>query len=301
VAEKSGIEWTDATWNPVTGCTKVSPGCKHCYAERLTERFGRQKFEDVILHPDRLDAPLHWRKPRRVFVNSMSDLFHEDVPFEYIDRVFAVMACAPSHTFQILTKRADRMQEYATALVNGKRMLGSASHENGGGLMDRLLIMSACGVKRGDSGKPPYRPFPNVWLGVSVENQEQADKRIPLLLQTPAAVRFLSVEPLLERISLAQWLPIWFDGCESQWRRATKDNPGSGVEHRKGIGWVIVGGESGPGARPCNVEWIRSIVRQCREAGVSCFVKQDSGPRPGMQGRIPDDLWIKEFPDAPRP
>jgi protein gp37 len=236
------IQWTDETWNPVTGCAKVSPGCAHCYAETVALRFwpsqyppvvfaGSEKggplyrprqFTDVMTHADRLDQPLRWRKPRRVFVNSMSDLFHEAVPFEFIKRVWDVTAAAPRHTFQILTKRPERMLAFARWMAGG----------------DDISIAE----------------WPrNVWLGVSVENQHFADERIPLLLQTPAAVRFLSCEPLLEGLDLAK--------------------------HRPGANqlWVIVGGESGAGARPCNVRWVRSIVRQCQQAGVPVFVKQLGG------------------------
>ena len=163
MASLSAIEWTDATWNPVTGCTKVSPGCKYCYAERLTERFGRQRFSDVVLHPERLLLPLHWRTPRMIFVNSMSDLFHERVPFPFIDEVFEVIQRAPHHTFQILTKRPDRLLAW----------------------------------HRGDDNGQPARPVPaNAWLGVSVESMTFA-WRVERLRQVEAAVRFVSAEPLL--------------------------------------------------------------------------------------------------------
>jgi protein gp37 len=239
----TSIEWTDESWNPVTGCTKVSPGCKNCYAERMTERFGRQKFTDIILHPDRLDKPLRWRKPRRVFVNSMSDLFHEDVPDDYIAAVFGVMARASHHTFQILTKREDRMREWFT-------------QEPHRGWLSYVICASGCenpqvfkkplGAKEmGEIVKRGW-PLPNAWLGVSVETTDYL-WRADHLREVPAAVRFLSLEPLL--------------------------GPLSSIE-LSGIHWVIAGGESGPGARPCNVEWIRSIVRQCRDAQVPCFVKQ---------------------------
>jgi protein gp37 len=227
---QTGIEWTDATWNPVTGCTNISLGCKNCYAERdfarmaanpkLPSYLGR-KFTDVRCHPERLDAPLHWEKPRRVFVNSMSDLFHEDVPDEFIQGVFRTMAHATQHTFQILTKRPERMRRYVLSTRN-----------------------------------PAVIRLPNVWLGVSVENQPTADERIPILLNTPAAMRFLSVEPMLERIDLQ-----------------LEPRGGDAIGHHS-IDWVIVGGESGPNARPCNLNWLLDIVRQCKAAGVPCFVKQ---------------------------
>jgi len=232
----TNIGWTNETWNPVTGCSKVSAGCKNCYAEAITERFGTQKFTDVTLHPDRIDRPLHWRKPRLVFVNSMSDLFHKDVPRSFQCRVFQTMKYAPQHTFQILTKRPERMRDDLRAVT---------------------------------------RPLPNVWLGVSCEDQATADERIPLLLQTPAAVRFVSCEPLLGSIDLATRIP----------------------RHARFLDWVIVGGESGPNRREMDLDHLLSIVDQCKAEGVPCFVKQDSAYKSGQQGRIPDSVWgIKEFP-----
>lgn len=250
------IEWTRGddgsmgeTWNPVTGCTKVSQGCKHCYAERVFPRAyakSGRKFTDVQCHPERLKAPLHWRKPRRVFVNSMSDLFHEDVPDEFIDQVFAVMALASQHTFQVLTKRPERMLECVRRIGKSAKTLNDAARSLG------YTFEFAW----------KYWPIKNVWLGVSVEDQETADERIPLLLQTPAAVRFVSAEPLLG--------PIVFDR-QVHLERRTKILTGAPAPR---IGWVIVGGESGPKARPCDVGWIRSIVGQCKAADVACFVKQ---------------------------
>jgi len=223
----SAIEWTDATWNPITGCTKVSPGCDHCYAERITERFhGRGSFEHVVLHPERLDAPLRWRKPRMVFVNSMSDLFHAKVPAPFLRDVFAVMRRTPRHTYQVLTKRAERMERLCR-----ERQATPAEVDAGCelGLVPGLTY-----------------DLPNVWLGVSVESPAYYS-RIRHLQRTPAAVRFLSCEPLLaplEDLSL------------------------------DGIGWVIVGGESGPGARPMHPSWARDIRDQCQRAGVPYFLKQ---------------------------
>ncbi|BBZ65791.1 hypothetical protein MINS_12200 [Mycolicibacterium insubricum] len=180
MSDKTAIEWTDATWNPVTGCTKVSPGCDHCYAETIAERFrGGPAYPngfDITLRPHKLDQPLRWKRPRRIFVNSMSDLFHDSVPDEYIAQVFAVMALAPRHTFQLLTKRHARMR----SLV-------------GRGLLDLVDQTGA---------KVELWPLPNVWLGVSTENQQWADIRIPALLDTPAAVRWISAEPLLGPIDL---------------------------------------------------------------------------------------------------
>ena len=280
----TSIEWADATWNVVTGCTKVSPGCKNCYAEKIAKRFwGERKFSDVRCHPDRLDQPLHWKKPSRIFVNSMSDLFHEALSNEQIAKVFNVIRRCYNerggHRFIILTKRPGRMVE----------------------LLPRLRFCSAGAGRTYFADSPHAGNYPlaaghrgatgltNVWLGVSCENQETADERIPLLLQTPAAHRFVSLEPLLGPIDLntVDALGLRQDGA------AWTDFGASSC-----LDWVIVGAESGPGARPCNVDWIRSIVEQCREAQVPVFVKQDFGPRPGKQGRIPNDLWIKEFPDG---
>jgi len=243
------IEWADEVWSPVTGCTKISPGCKHCYAERMAKRlrgrFGYPKDEpfQVTLHPERLIGPKKWKKPRMVFVCSMGDLFHEDVPFDFIHQVFNVMADCRGigHTFLVLTKRP-------------KRMLRFFKSE------DRLYI-------------PPK----NVWLGVTAENQEQADKRIPILLQIPAKVRFVSVEPMLGPIDLLtdkyHWLE--FDGIYP------------------GLDWVICGGESGPVARPMNPDQARELRDQCKAAGVPFFMKQIDKRTP-----IPDDLMIREFPNV---
>ena len=250
MSQQSKIEWTDASWNPVRGCTKISPGCAHCYAETFAERFRgvpghpyEQGF-DLRLAPDKLDAPLHWKKPKMIFVNSMSDLFHEDVPDEYIDQVFGVMgACEEEglgHTFQLLTKRAERMRDYM-------QMRGH----------------KAWNARRlGTEAYPPR----NVWAGVSVENQKYADERVHLLLQTPAAVRFLSMEPLLSAVKLRHdWL--WeFDAAASSELAAEVG--------RSPIDWIIVGGESGSGARPCRIDYIEQIKRQCVRARVPVFVKQ---------------------------
>jgi protein gp37 len=264
----SKIEWTDTTWSPTVGCTKVSDGCTNCYAEKITEWFhGKGSFAEVKLHEDRLDAPLRWRKPRRVFVNSMSDLFHQDVPDEFIARVFAVMAMSPQHDYQILTKRHGRMR---SLLANAER--GAPSWLD---LVRGWVVGNSYGAPRSFSW-----PLPNVWLGVSVEDQKRADLRIPALLDTPAAVRFLSCEPLLGPVDLQHAL----NADPHSWR------------HVSALDWVIIGGESGPGARPMELDWARSLVEQCQRANVPVFVKQDSGPKPGMQGRLPDDLWIKEFP-----
>ena len=228
----SRIEWTQETWNPVTGCTKVSPGCEHCYAERFSERFRGvpgHPYEmgfDLTLRPERLDQPLRWKMPRRVFVNSMSDLFHEDVPDEFIDRVFVVMSITRRHTFQVLTKRAERMRDYCSSPATVGRIV-TDSLELLDGIDDDVSHHHAHFSAITD-GLRCIR-LPNVWLGVSVEDQKRADERIPLLLDTPAAVRFVSAEPLLGPIDFGRTL--------------------------NEIDWVIVGGESGPGARPMNPDW----------------------------------------------
>lgn len=275
MSDNSAIEWTDATWNPVRGCVKVSPGCAHCYAETFAERFRgvqghpyEQGF-DVRLVPEKLSEPLRKKKPTTYFVNSMSDLFQADVPDSYIDRVFAVMALTPQHTYQILTKRAERMHDYMHGRSKTAEFWKTAARESGYALEFRGMSLV------------PF-PLPNVWLGVSVENQHFADERIPELLQTPAAVRFISAEPLLGPIDLHS------------------------LDY---LDWVIVGGESGHGARLCRVEWIRSILEQCLAAGVPCFVKQ-LGAHPisalglgqirdskgGDPFEWPEDLRVREFP-----
>lgn len=267
--DRTNIEWTDATWNPVTGCTKVSPGCDHCYAETLAERFRGAPghyFErgfDVQLRSEKLDQPLRWRRPRRIFVNSMSDLFHDAIPDEYIARVFAVMAQASQHTFQLLTKRHGRMRSL---------LCSSAFRAH---VADALYLMTT-----GEDADVSTRhigawqdgvdwPLRNVWLGVSVENQQWADIRVPALLDTPAAVRFLSMEPLLGPVRL--------------WGNDRNPAPRTRVS---GIDWVIVGGESGRGARPMHPAWARSLRDQCQAAGVPFLFKQWGE-------------WTAAAPDAP--
>lgn len=257
MSESSAIEWTDATWNPVLGCTHVSEGCDNCYAAR--EASGRLsghplyaglarngKFTgEVRLVPERLEDPLRWRRPRLVFVNSMSDLFHDAVPDEFIARVFAVMAAAHQHIFQVLTKRPARMRSL---------------------LSDRDFIAGLAGrIWRSPPQRTegrviePWYPLPNVWLGTSVETQKWADVRIPKLLETPAAVRFLSCEPLLGPLDL-NLVPIPIHGPRDLAIRQ--------------LDWVIVGGESGPGARPMHPEWARDLLIQCLVARVPFFFKQ---------------------------
>jgi len=259
MADKSKIEWTDASWNPVTGCTKVSPGCDHCYAETFAERWRGTKghhFEngfDVQLRPERLDQPLKWRKPRRIFVNSMSDLFHDAIPDEYIAKVFGVMAAAPRHTFQIVTKRHGRMR----SLLN--------DHDWRSSVYLRESVTDLAGPPR----DIPSWPLPNVWLGVSVEDQRWADIRIPALLETPAAVRWISAEPLLGSVDLTDVAGI--NALEPDWMGGPTG--GTGAPHPL-LDWVVAGGESGPGARPMHPDWARGLRDQCQHAGVPFFMKQ---------------------------
>lgn len=285
----TNIEWTDATWNPVRGCTVVSEGCRNCYAMKQAHRFSGpgQPYEglteignhgprwngNIRLVPEVLDAPTRWKKPRRIFVNSMSDLFHEDVPTRFIARVFEVMAACPQHTFQILTKRPERIDSVLYG-EEGAFYLGGGDY------------------------------LPSVWIGVSVENQQTADERIPLLLSIPAAVRWVSAEPLLGPTDLTNLTVRTATGIE-QWDaldrvEAADAEPGS---PNTVLDWVVLGGESGPQARSCNVHWIRSLLRQCRTANVSCFVKQlgscvvdrnDAGFKGDTDGSWPMDTRFEQ-------
>jgi protein gp37 len=243
MAEASAIEWTDATWNPVRGCTRISPGCKHCYAETFAERFRGVKghpYEqgfDLRLVPEKLAQPLRWRAPKMIFVNSMSDLFHDAVPHDYIVAVARVMVTAKWHTYQVLTKRAGRLRE----------------------LLNSSLEFAA--------------RQPHIWWGVSVEDRKYGLPRIDDLRKTDVEIRFLSVEPLLEDL---------------------------GRLNLDGIHWVIVGGESGAGARPMKKEWVRSVRDQCRRAGVPFFFKQWGGVRKSVLGRKLDGRTYDEFPHRVR-
>lgn len=268
MSSSSTIEWTEATWNPVRGCTKVSPGCANCYAETFAERFRgvhghpyEQGF-DLRLVPEKLLEPLSWKKPRRVFVNSMSDLFQDGVPDAFIVDAFGVMALAHWHTFQVLTKRPERMRSFLCAGDHGIMRQFMLLQQNGG--TATRDVFRALDIKRRENVEWRW-PLPNVWLGVSVENQHFVDERIPLLLETPAAVRFISAEPLLELIAVPDVFLRKLD-----WGEGPKHWPdGAGV-----LDWVIVGGESGPGARKFELRWARSILEQCKAAGVPCFMKQ---------------------------
>lgn len=235
MATKSTIEWTDTTWNPVTGCSKVSPGCKYCYAERMANRLqamGQERYKKgfrVTLHDDLVEQPLKWRKPRVIFVNSMSDLFHEEIPLDFIQQVFHTMEQCPQHIFQVLTKRSQRLRK----------------------LCDEL-------------------PWPeNVWMGVSVENSSTLS-RVSDLQGIPSSVRFISCEPLLGPLN---HLPL------------------------EGIHWVIVGGESGPGARPMRTEWVEAILQQCQEQDIPFFFKQWGGVWKKRSGRV---LNGKTYDDLPK-
>lgn len=236
----SKIQWTEETWSPVTGCTQISQGCKNCYAKIMHARLaamGNKKYSNpfsvVTCHPDTLDIPRHWRKPRTIFVCSMSDLFHEDVPDEFIERVFQVFDEEDRHTFQVLTKRPGRM----------------------------LGVLSG------------HTPSENVWIGTSVEDQGRADQRVDVLQKTPAAVRFLSVEPLLEAVDLGDL---------------------------SGIHQIIVGGESGPRCRPMKADWARSIRDQCQEQGVAFFFKQWGGVRKTEDRELDGREW-NEMPIVKEP
>lgn len=338
MGETSKIEWTDATWNPIVGCTIVSPGCTNCYAmatagRRLDREGGPAHYRattmpskagpvwtgKVALAPDHiLTAPLRWRRPRRIFVNSMGDLFHGSVPDEWIDKVFAVMALAPQHTFQVLTKRSARMRAYVSGIQSKIPFLGrmplerihleAAAHMEGdGGFMGAL---KGAGNVYSLYLDAPW-PLPNVWLGVSAERQQEADERIPDLLATPAAVRFLSAEPLigaidLERVGSLETIrsampvvakreengrPRSGDGSVCGMQIDAVGSRGSSItffqtpDHMGGftaasprqwpcLDWVIVGGESGHGARPMHPDWARSLRDQCTAAGVPFFFKQ---------------------------
>ena len=249
MASKTKIQWTEATWNPIVGCTKCSPGCLNCYAERMAYRLACMGIpyydevndgnwtNDVITLPASLDKPLHWRKPRKVFVCSMSDLFHPKVPFAFLTDIMVVIEKCPQHTFQILTKRPRRALECCEDMAYPK----------------------------------------NCWLGVTVCTQKEADEKIPILLQIPAAVRFVSIEPMLEGIDFKKiWCCDWDDYNSHGW-----------------LDWVIVGAESGPKRRECKNEWVESIVDQCKAANVPVFVKQIH--RDGKLVKMPAE-FPQEYP-----
>lgn len=276
----TSIEWTQLTWNPVTGCDQVSPGCAHCYAQALAKRLKAMRLPRyqadgnpatsgpgfrVTLHPDALGLPLLRRRPASIFVNSMSDLFHRDVPDDYIGQVFAVMALARRHTFQVLTKRHGRMR---SLLGDGNWRMRVAVQ------MERIESYSLECQPPG----APLLPLPNVWIGVSAEDHKRAALRVPALAQSPAAVRFISAEPLLGPL---------------------------GDVDLTAVDWCIIGGESGPHARPVDVGWVRELIAACRQAGTAVFVKQlgtawarsnGLAGKGTVQDTWPADLRIREYP-----
>lgn len=281
----SKIEWTDATWNPTVGCSITSPGCTNCYAMRMAHRVAttvptykgltkRSKAGPVwtgkvAQAPEKtLTQPLRWRSPRRIFVNSMSDLFHEDMPDTWIDRVFAVMALCPQHTFQVLTKRAARMRAYFAARTAGDPWAEAADAiADISGIEDHPVVL-----------EPKDIPLPNVHLGVSAERQWEADERIPELLQTPAAKRFGSLEPMLGPIMLhylkAEGGPVVDALSGEHWYQGAGSINSTTVTGKPRLDWVIAGGESGPGARPPHPQWFRDLRDACARAGVPFFFKQ---------------------------
>jgi protein gp37 len=269
------IQWTNKTWNPTVGCTRISPGCKFCYAFALHDKrhaaykAGKKipaqyakPFTELQMIEDRLTQPLRWRKPCRIFVNSVSDLFHEDVPDEFIAKCFAVMLLSQRHTFQILTKRPERMRRFVGAPNFGETIYDMAFHLSHMWAQGHLI-----------DAVPEVSVLPNVWCGVSAEDQPRADARIPLLLKTPAAVRFVSFEPLLSAITMDRRHSY----CP------THDFSGgmcvSACPDLVTMDWALIGGESGHGARRCDIAWIRSLVKQCQDSEIAPFVKQ-LGSRP---------------------
>lgn len=355
----SKIEWTDRTWNPARGCSRVSEGCRNCYAETIAARFsapgapfagfaertksGPRWTGRVDLIPGKLAEPLSWRQPQRVFVNSMSDLFHEALPFEDIAAVFGVMAATPYITFQILTKRPERMLQWFEWIAEQGLELEAAV---GVKPTSGSPVPGACATFSGEEtlGSKGWRaalnaswPLLNVWPGVSAENQATADERIPLLLRCPAAVRFVSYEPALGPVDFTRLRSAGHSGWIDALGKREHRGPAC-FERDTGIDWLIVGGESGPGARPFDIAWARSSIEQCKAAGVPVFVKQigahpfatggcygvfpnrpsqkatDQGPggkvgwtfrlrdrKGGDMSEWPEDLRVREFPgETPR-
>ena len=341
---KTKIEWTETTWNPITGCTKISPGCKHCYAETMAKRLkamGRPEYQEVIdekgrwngyidfAGPDRLEAPLRWTRPRKIFVNSMSDLFHSDVPLVWIDAVFSVMAASPWHTYQVLTKRPERMLTYLSDPDLTHRIFEMVKEHR-----VKFKRTQPFGIQF---------PLPNVWLGVSVEDQRRANERIPILLEIPAVVKFLSCEPLLGLINLAEaigepededWMEVnaiqdanddyepeeLIEECEAEcdwinygndlitnpehtewanWRRWRAGMFKLGRE----IDWIIAGGESGTSARPMHPNWPRNLSDQCEVAKVPFLFKQwgeflPAGQQGNGIGELPASTRYHDFGDG---
>ena len=321
VGVSTNISWTDVTWNPVTGCSRVSEGCRNCYAAKLAPRLagmGQKGYtklpwtkknapENVFLHSERLDKPLKWKKPRRVFVNSMSDLFHEQVPDAFIRAVWSVMEQTPQHTYQILTKRPERMASLCGAGWVKPFCPCDAGHpqdckpELEGGAHSSPLQWRPWLDPRHPS------PLPNVWLGVSVEDQRAADERIPHLLNTPAAVRFLSCEPLIGPVDLTRvnFKDNGLDPYRWDYRCYWRDflNGASYFGDQNGdvdteiprVDWVIAGGESGPGYRPMDPAWPRALRDQCVKAGVPFFFKQWGGKASEGEASLDGREW-REMP-----
>ena len=289
---KTAIEWTDVTWNPTSGCRKISPGCKNCYAKRLWPRvYPDRPFEYVREHPDRLPQPLRMRQPKRIFVDSMSDLFIDAVSFSFIDHVFAIMALTPQHTYQILTKRPERMLQYMEALMSGRRLVIECARWAGKNDRDRkdvarqkVRVQKAMAAFGANIEEAPREPLRNVYLGVSAENQETYNERAEILARTPAAIRFISFEPLLESIDPGNGFdsPPTFDGPYYD------------------IHLAIVGGEAGRGARPMDWEWPIDIYYATRAAGKAFFMKQGSQATDGKKYKdfdsFPELLRVREQP-----
>lgn len=275
MSDSSHISWTQSTWNPILGCQKESPGCANCYAVKevyrmasnpnpkissvnsgLVHKLGNGKLDwtgEITTVPDRLNTPLKWKKPRRIFVNSLSDLFHPKVPDLFIDAVFATMAIANQHTYQILTKHPDRMAEYFNDPAERQNAIGNAAIDH----FDQMLTGDPECMNDEDFIYAPF-PLPNVWLGTSVENQEYTDKRLPWLEQVPAVIRFVSAEPLLGPIDINEYWP--------------------------NVDWVIVGGESGANARAMDPQWVRGLRDQCKARGVAFYFKQWGEFSPNVLG-----------------
>ncbi|MFD1328258.1 phage Gp37/Gp68 family protein [Mycoplana ramosa] len=334
MADGTKIEWTDATWNPITGCSVVSAGCTNCYAMKLAgtrlkhhpSRVGLTKDSkagpvwtgEVRLNSEWLDQPLRWSRPRMIFVCAHGDLFAEGVPDAWIDQVFAVMALCPQHTFQVLTKRPERMREYLTRPA-GNGLPDVRNHlawEVTAGVMNAYL---PGWKKEAPNGKRRSRaiaafsswPLTNVWLGVSVEDQRRADERIPVLLDTPAALRWISAEPLLGALRLRDFLPTCAQYCA---HGCTASGDQECDRHLPKLDWVVVGGESGAGARPMQPEWAESLRDQCAAADVPFLFKQWGNHKPTSDcngrymiaatkkeaGRLLDGIEHNGFPQVRR-
>ena len=291
---KTRIEWATDTWNPVTGCSKVSPGCQNCYAERMAKRLGGRAGYPadnpfaVTLHPERLTEPLHWKKPRRIFPCSVSDIFHPDIPDRYRAAMFGIMAATPRHTYMVLTKRPEAALEWFNSIERRAERSATLFHDDDLEWRRRHVLRAAV-VNEGISDLPgmpdpaPW-PLPNVWIGVTAEKQEMADKRIPVLLDIPAAVRFVSVEPMLERVDIVKYLGHRTHQCKCGFHDTELHLHLSNGKwfcpecvavctDRPGLDWVIGGPETGPKRRKANMAWLDDLQEQCIEAGVPFFLK----------------------------